>query len=206
MLGEKGTLFTHRCYAQLVEKFYSLDTSMGKHNQTLVALITRPTNVEPSSGRRSSVHHSFDVPPCSPLRRLPPRPRSPRYVYEFFSTRTSRSHVSTSTWGDARGVRWMTDDEASVFPPTSSRAIDGWGVEPASRRRARDVGDRTRRGVKEYFLFVCVRVACARNATVARREASERAGRSRDDVDGSREWLTCRGNDSRRREVSIGTR
>jgi hypothetical protein len=128
---------------------------------------------------------------CIRIRFLPERP-----------VRTSRRRRGD----DARGVRWMTDDEASVFPPTSSRAIDGWGVEPASRRRARDVDDRTRRGVKEYFLFVCVRVACARNATVARREASERAGRSRDDVDGSREWLTCRGNDSRRREVSIGTR
>jgi len=108
--------------------------------------------------------------------------------------RTSRSHVSTSTWDDASGARWMTDDEASVFPPTWSRAMARVEREARVEAPRARCGRANARGSEKVISSVFAPdVACARNATIARRAASERAGRSRDDVDGSREWLTCRG-------------
>ena len=138
--------------------------------------LTRPSTRSPSNSNcpqcitRSTYHH---VRLCDDFHRDPGR----QGMYtNSFSTQTSRSHVSTSTWDDASGARWMTDDEASVFPPTSSRAIDGWGVEPASRRRARDVDERTRRGVKNISSLF----AFASRALGTRRSRGERRANARE--------------------------
>lgn len=158
---------------------------MGKQYRELVANPRPPHDVEPSDVLGSSVHHSFDVPTCSPLRRLPPRPRSPRYVNEFFFYRTSRSHVSTSMWDDASGARWVTDERHPSSRRPGRERWHVWSVKLASRRCARDAGERTR-GESGKLFPLCLRSRRVRSEHDDRAASGER---TRGKVSGRRRRL-----------------